>query len=193
MCIIAPQETSVPESSLAPSTIMNATPTEDCSDTESQMDSMRDLFKPEKRTQLLFPERVEMATTVISRKKISTMSNSRKLNEKLDNTLAYLIHVLGFNNLLHPMIHNSEVFMEVSYLLNLLKIRLMTQTELTDEDTSSSENNNEPFPDFDNFDNENKTAESNSTSTATTSTSSDQRRNIQCICLIIYPQRHIRL
>ena len=51
-----------------------------------------------------FKTKVEKARDVIVRKKISEMTNGRKLNDRLDDGLSYLIRIAGFNSIHENML-----------------------------------------------------------------------------------------
>ena len=125
MCIIAPQG-----SSLGATPSLVTTPTTNCM---NSIPSTTSRFKED-----AFLEKIKQSSNVMWKKKISKMSNGRKLNTRLDDGLAYLVRLAGFNSV-KEMKENRLVFNEVMYLMNLLKIRLMSRTELVDIDPDVSD------------------------------------------------------
>lgn len=80
-----------------------------------------------------FRNKVKQARDVFFCKNISEMRNRQKLNNWIEDALLYLIHIAGLNLINKNIFKYKEIFKEVSYLLNLLKICLMSCNQLADK------------------------------------------------------------
>ena len=127
-----PKQTATPRQKQHQVSIIHTSPATDKSNKQGSSDEPTTVEPPTKRTQrsplTVFQEKIDAVKTEKQYKKtLGELESNKKVAERSDFALAYLIKLYGYDSV---SVGNKELFRDVLYLLTLVKARLMKQTNL---------------------------------------------------------------